>query len=1003
MVYKVCKGGVRSGNTLRGLRTLQSKRYARQGCVIGRSSLGKNDVNKLLEHSTDDNMIQEALGSTNVILSLNKKQRWRIPATVGHMIKTGCFDHKEAQVSLLERHKLKRRANCVSFVSNRGRYAQVVPKQKRYFSFNLNRLGEEQSKRFLRRERVEALKKAMATVTVDKKVKQVAAKTVNVFTIDGVENGIVHSSKPEYRLEVFYPCPQSCSLTFNPKYTDVVMEMNEEGKMEIRSNTNKSKKKRKHRKRLTNKDVQEFQDDLAEDEDGDFWYAADEPDLAVTEQVGAQDHESGSEFQWVEPPGIDSANGGRSEDILSFLVAEALKAKSIFGTSKVNHERKPSRRSTTTRDFDSKSHIVYTNEKNPRDDVKRKQAPAATRKSPSFILYKSRTILTTVETSPENLKEKFGHRYSEAACTPRRFVINVTEDVVDMISAPTLNTKTDSASYLVFLYDGFYDDGLDTFKVTFNSQICHSTKRISEAIQFQRSSIGEILKTVISILLDMKQENQLNLPSVKVSYEKKSSGINFIQERMKVSVEALSTCERMHRLKLEEKLCSSDEQYELLTNDLDQDLFCEICYEDVNVSHHGSVSGLGLNQCGHNFCDNCMQIHVRTKINNGHLKMKCPGYQCDSEIGPVTLMTLIHVEEVNQIIQREMEEELEGSPNAKWCPNPKCGRIIKVISEETPKGMALDVMCQCGTTVCFSCLSPPHWPAKCDQAENYIQRLATLAPPTETAHEETENKLSLAKQEQNSFVIVEGRLCPGCEKFVEKDGGCNHMVCKCGFTFCWNCMTSMTVHDHGSCHADPKRLMRLSRRLLVRHVTINNRLFSPVPSETGSKPRQKATMYQKAMKQRLNSGRFNSKRHFKDLAANIDRVAFKDLALKRELLSHSGADKSILDLSDGDLLTVSVAPHVIRLLHDYHEFKLALHRVSEFTFVLIQDTPVGIERRRALKLANDIGDYCSFIDSIFEMGSVKDPRAAVKRLLDIKEWARRALDVLLATVEKLRS
>lgn len=34
------------------------------------------------------------------------------------------------------------------------------------------------------------------------------------------------------------------------------------------------------------------------------------------------------------------------------------------------------------------------------------------------------------------------------------------------------------------------------------------------------------------------------------------------------------------------------------------------------------------------------------------------------------------------------------------------------------------------------------------------------------------------------FTIKE---CPKCERSIYKNGGCNHMTCKCQFEFCWLC------------------------------------------------------------------------------------------------------------------------------------------------------------------------------------------------------------------------
>ena len=38
--------------------------------------------------------------------------------------------------------------------------------------------------------------------------------------------------------------------------------------------------------------------------------------------------------------------------------------------------------------------------------------------------------------------------------------------------------------------------------------------------------------------------------------------------------------------------------------------------------------------------------------------------------------------------------------------------------------------------------------------------------------------------------------CPKCNIKIEKNGGCNHMCCKCGCHFCWICLEADTDYSH---------------------------------------------------------------------------------------------------------------------------------------------------------------------------------------------------------------
>jgi hypothetical protein len=42
------------------------------------------------------------------------------------------------------------------------------------------------------------------------------------------------------------------------------------------------------------------------------------------------------------------------------------------------------------------------------------------------------------------------------------------------------------------------------------------------------------------------------------------------------------------------------------------------------------------------------------------------------------------------------------------------------------------------------------------------------------------------------------KTCPACKKDIQKNGGCNHMTCRCGHEFCWLCMANWHP-SHYSC------------------------------------------------------------------------------------------------------------------------------------------------------------------------------------------------------------
>jgi hypothetical protein len=56
----------------------------------------------------------------------------------------------------------------------------------------------------------------------------------------------------------------------------------------------------------------------------------------------------------------------------------------------------------------------------------------------------------------------------------------------------------------------------------------------------------------------------------------------------------------------------------------------------------------------------------------------CPEYKCEQTVDESILLTFINVFEVLNMKRRAKDNMFQCSEYTKWCPNPQCGRIIKV-------------------------------------------------------------------------------------------------------------------------------------------------------------------------------------------------------------------------------------------------------------------------------------------------------------------------------------
>jgi len=125
-------------------------------------------------------------------------------------------------------------------------------------------------------------------------------------------------------------------------------------------------------------------------------------------------------------------------------------------------------------------------------------------------------------------------------------------------------------------------------------------------------------------------------------------------------------------------------------------------------------------------------------------------------------------------------------------------------------------MCSCGQRVCSNCLEEYHFPATCKQYKSYEKRL----------RQSSDHLLSVSKSGDNSnCYIAEGKNCPNCGEFVEKNGGCPHMTCKCGNEYCWMCLKRWSTHNYSACVNVPESTheLRSSTRSRFYNKALNHR------------------------------------------------------------------------------------------------------------------------------------------------------------------------------------
>ncbi|XP_043189750.1 E3 ubiquitin-protein ligase ariadne-1-like isoform X2 [Amphibalanus amphitrite] len=238
---------------------------------------------------------------------------------------------------------------------------------------------------------------------------------------------------------------------------------------------------------------------------------------------------------------------------------------------------------------------------------------------------------------------------------------------------------------------------------------------------------------------------------------------------------------------------------------------CEICLTEQPSS---AMSGLA---CGHRFCSDCWSGYLTTRVMEDGVgcTISCAAHGCDILVDDETVLRLVTEPRVLARYQRLITDTfVQCNRRLCWCPSPDCGRAVRVAYPD-----ARPVLCGCGHRFCFACGDLWHEPVRCHLLKRWRKKCDDDS--------ETFNWLSANTKE-----------CPKCKVTIEKDGGCNHMICKnqsCRADFCWVCLGPWEPHGSSwySCNRFDEAEARaardaqeLSRAALNRYLFYFNRFIN---------------------------------------------------------------------------------------------------------------------------------------------------------------------------------
>lgn len=199
-------------------------------------------------------------------------------------------------------------------------------------------------------------------------------------------------------------------------------------------------------------------------------------------------------------------------------------------------------------------------------------------------------------------------------------------------------------------------------------------------------------------------------------------------------------------------------------------LSCPICGDETRISDAVSLS------CNHQFCETCYSSYLCGKVEEGPscIKTFCPMFKC-KQIVPVSFFNRFADKTSSKKYQLFLVRNfIETNKSFRWCPSAGCEKVAIAGSGITT------VLCNCGCPFCFKCGEEAHDPVCCSYLAEWSQKCSN---ESETAN----------------WILANTKKCTQCNARIEKNQGCNHMVCKmCKYEFCWICMGSWVEHNQAT-------------------------------------------------------------------------------------------------------------------------------------------------------------------------------------------------------------
>ncbi|CAJ2663281.1 unnamed protein product [Trifolium pratense] len=190
--------------------------------------------------------------------------------------------------------------------------------------------------------------------------------------------------------------------------------------------------------------------------------------------------------------------------------------------------------------------------------------------------------------------------------------------------------------------------------------------------------------------------------------------------------------------------------------------YCAICMEAKHVQEM-----FKNRKCTHSFCKDCVASYLVVKIQENIAKIKCPQPKCKVILEPQHCISIIPKDMFERWENATIENLVLGSQKF-YCPFKDCSAMLVNDGKKVVTASECPI---CHRLFCAQCKVSWHAGVNCKEFRSL-----------EVGERGAEDLMVMELAKNNNW-----KRCPNCSFYVERNKGCNRILCRCGNYFCYGC------------------------------------------------------------------------------------------------------------------------------------------------------------------------------------------------------------------------